>query len=126
MRVKDLEWVWDNRSEMWRAKSVLGEYATWVVRGKAYTLFPPNNYGALRGETIEEAKEAARAHFEAAIRSALVEPDGWQLVPVEPTEAMLDAYWTQTGESKEMRSRTHAYMRRYYRAMLAAAKETGQ
>lgn len=39
----------------------------------------------------------------------------------EPTDAMLDAYWRQTGESKEMRSRTHAYMRRYFSAMINAA-----
>lgn len=49
--------------------------------------------------------------------------EGWQLVPKEPTEEMLDAYWHQTGESKEMRSRTHAYMRRYYSAMLSASPE---
>jgi hypothetical protein len=34
---------------------------------------------------------------------------------------MLDAYWRQTGESKEMRTRTHNYMRRYWSKMLAAA-----
>lgn len=46
---------------------------------------------------------------------------GMVLVPREPTEAMLDAYWHQTGESREMRERTHAYMRRYWEAMLTAA-----
>lgn len=54
------------------------------------------------------------------------EPVAWKLVPVELTEAMLDAYWAQTGESREMRSRTHAYMRRYWSAMLAAAPATEQ
>ncbi|MDO6966930.1 hypothetical protein [Rhizobium alvei] len=49
--------------------------------------------------------------------------DAWKMVPLEPTEEMLDAYWKLTGESKEMRARTHAYMRRYYKAMLAAAPE---
>jgi hypothetical protein len=41
------------------------------------------------------------------------------VVPVMPSEAMLDAYWHQTGESREMRSRTHASMCRYYSAMLS-------
>lgn len=44
-----------------------------------------------------------------------------KLVPVEPTDEMLDAYWEQTGESREMRARTHAYMRRYWSAMLTAS-----
>jgi hypothetical protein len=80
--------------------------------------------------------------IEGAIRSALASPapagrgvEGWRptltreqldalgyaIVPKEPTETMLDAYWHQCGESKEMRERTHAYGRRYYQAMLAAA-----
>jgi hypothetical protein len=50
-----------------------------------------------------------------AIREA-----GWAVVPVEPTEAMLDASWKQTGESKEMRPRTHHHYARHYRAMLNA------
>lgn len=37
----------------------------------------------------------------------------------EPTTEMLDVYWHQTGESKEMRDRTHAYMRRCFAAMKA-------
>ena len=41
----------------------------------------------------------------------------------EPTAEMLDAYWEQTGESEAMRSRTHAYMRRYQSAMIDAALE---
>jgi len=47
--------------------------------------------------------------------------EGMAVVPVIPTEEMLDAYWDQTGESREMRARTHVSMRRYYAAMLAVA-----
>lgn len=43
----------------------------------------------------------------------------------EPSEEMLDAYWHQTGESKEMRLRTHAYMKRYFAAMIDAAATAG-
>lgn len=43
------------------------------------------------------------------------------MVPVEPTEAILDAFWHQAGESKEMRSRVHARARHYWRAMIEAA-----
>lgn len=38
----------------------------------------------------------------------------------EPDEAMLDGAWHQAGESKEMRSRTHAHYRRFYTAMIDA------
>lgn len=57
----------------------------------------------------------------ASVSSARAE--GFVVVPREPTEAMLDAYWRQTGESTEMRTRTHAYMRRYWSAMLAVFPE---
>lgn len=46
-------------------------------------------------------------------------PAGWKLVPVEPTEEILDAYWRQTGESREMRSRVHERARHYWQAQLA-------
>ncbi|MGU3398829.1 hypothetical protein ACLBWS_03665 [Brucellaceae bacterium D45D] len=39
----------------------------------------------------------------------------------EPNEAMLDAYWHQAGESKEMRSRTHISERRYWQVMFDAS-----
>lgn len=39
----------------------------------------------------------------------------------EPTEGMLDGSWHQTGESKEMRARTHHHYRRHYQAMIDAA-----
>lgn len=43
----------------------------------------------------------------------------------EPDEGMLDAYWHQAGESKEMRPRTHHSAKRYYQVMIdAALKET--
>lgn len=42
-------------------------------------------------------------------------------VPVEATEAMLDAFWRGEGESGEMRSRSHARGKRQWSAMLAAS-----
>jgi hypothetical protein len=39
----------------------------------------------------------------------------------EPSEAMLDGYWHQAGESREMRPRTHVSARHYWRAMFAAS-----
>ena len=39
----------------------------------------------------------------------------------EPTDEMLDAFWNQTGESREMRSRVHSRARRYHEAMIDAA-----
>lgn len=49
--------------------------------------------------------------------------DGWQLVPLEPTEAILDGFWRQSGESREMRARVHERARYYWRAMLTAAPQ---
>lgn len=43
------------------------------------------------------------------------------MVPREPTEAMLDAFWRQAGESEAMRVRTHHSARHYWRAMLSAS-----
>ncbi len=66
------------------------------------------------------------------IRSALSaqvqDVAGWQLVPAQPTEDMLDAYWGQTGESEAMRSRVHSRAKILYHVMLAAApaKQEGQ
>lgn len=48
-------------------------------------------------------------------------PQGFKLVPIEPTEEMLDAYWHRAGESKEMRPRTHHSAKSYYNAMINAA-----
>jgi hypothetical protein len=48
-------------------------------------------------------------------------PEEWVLVPREPTEKMLDGYWHSTGESREMRSRTHARGQRIYADFLAAS-----
>lgn len=76
-------------------------------------------------ESLEGAKAAAQADYEARIRSALSaqvqDVAGWQLVPKQPTEEMLDAYWGQTGESEAMRSRVHARAKIHYHVMLAAA-----
>jgi hypothetical protein len=43
------------------------------------------------------------------------------VMPPEASKRMLDAHWEQTGESEAMRPRTHAYMMRYYRAMVAVS-----
>lgn len=42
-------------------------------------------------------------------------PDGWKLVPAEPTEEMLRAAYRESG----------VYSAKAYRAMLAAAPESG-
>jgi hypothetical protein len=63
---------------------------------------------------------------ENSTRPAERDAEGWVLVPREPVEAMLDAYWKQTGESELMRLRTHSYMRRYWSAMLSALPTSAQ
>jgi hypothetical protein len=51
-----------------------------------------------------------------------VVPDGYVLVPVEPTEAMLMAWFSATRESSEGVG-TLGYFRAAYKALLSAGKE---
>lgn len=52
------------------------------------------------------------------------EQSGLVSLPLEPTEAMLDAYWQQTGEPTLMRGRVHDRAKRHYSAMVQAALAT--
>lgn len=78
-------------------------------------------YATIRSQAINAIAQAILAERERCAREPVSVPEGWQLVPKEPTETMLDAFWDQTGESREMRSRVHSRARRYYVAILAAA-----
>lgn len=79
-------------------------------------------FGVRGAMPANNARGVIRKKLAAAIAAMPpVLPEGWVAVPRELPEAMLDAYWAQTGESREMRLRIHAYMRRYWSAMLAAA-----
>lgn len=57
-------------------------------------------YGSLIGpQSVIDAHEAAIT----ALREALAKPDvpeGWKLVPVEPTPGMLNAFWQGTGAER--------------------------
>ena len=62
-------------------------------------------------EIYEEIGRAAMRHYTPA-------PEGWQLVPVEPTWHMLDDGWRMDGID-------HARLERAYGAMLARAADPG-
>jgi hypothetical protein len=68
---------------------------------------PWSQMSAIAKAAYLDDAEAARKSFLAALQ--------------EPTEATLDAYWVQSGESKEMRSRVHSRADRYWRSMLNAS-----
>lgn len=59
--------------------------------------------------------------------SAQMHPEGWQLVPKEPTQEMLDAcgpkpkHWDATPVSRRVRESADRMRREEYKAMLAAA-----
>ena len=77
-------------------------------------------FGGLRGthcepDVLVECKEICDAIYEAYRKTAPVTPDGWQLVPKEPTEAMNKAGWAAMNE--------HDAINPTYRAMLAAAPQ---
>ena len=77
-------------------------------------------FGGLHGthcepDVLVECKAICDAIHEAYLKSARVTPDGWQLVPKEPTEAMNKAGWAAINEHDEINPT--------YRAMLAAAPQ---
>lgn len=67
----------------------------------------------------------SREDTERAGVGAINVPPGYVLVPVEPTEAVLDAFWRQSGESQQMRGRTHLSAYWYWKRMLEAAQPNG-
>ena len=70
-------------------------------------------------DALELAEEAVRARHSPG--AGKIAPDGWQLVPVEPTQKMLDAWPEQPDLSCDfMNNRNCAY-----RAMLSAAPKLG-
>ena len=77
-------------------------------------------FGGLHGthcepDVLVECKAICGAIYEAYRKSAQVTPDGWQLVPKAPTEAMNKAGWAAINE--------HDAINPTYRAMLAAAPQ---
>jgi hypothetical protein len=71
--------------------------------------------------SVPDAIKALAALCEARPDVAAVLQGDAVVMPLEASEQMLDAHWEQTGESEAMRPRTHAYMQRYYRAMVAVS-----
>ncbi|HHK9531299.1 TPA: hypothetical protein ACQZHT_004531 [Enterobacter hormaechei] len=74
--------------------------------------------------SADECRKLVRKHIEDACRAAMLQgadgnspviPDGWVVVPVEPTEEMNKAGWTAMNE--------HDAINPTYRAMLAAAPQ---
>lgn len=82
----------------------------------------PDESGKLR----EALRDLDAGHGADAPRVAGV-PEGWQLVPKEPTQAMLDAvgpkpqFWDKNAVSKQLREDMDDLRRREYREMLSAA-----
>ena len=77
-------------------------------------------FGGLHGthcepDVLVECKAICDAIYEAYRKTTPVTPDGWQLVPKEPTEAMNKAGWAAINE--------HDAINPTYRAMLAAAPQ---
>jgi hypothetical protein len=107
----------ENRGE---AMSKRGEFDTWfnaLVEG--IEAGAPNTLSSVRfsREVMWEAWQAARANP--------VAPDGWQLVPVEPTPKMVDATWDHPIDKNGGIESQNARNVRIYRAMLAAAPAPG-
>ena len=109
-----VEWLADNHAAI---RSALSAQAVPPVAAKRFNVY--NDHGL---HVASETGEWVRYTDHVAALSAQVQDvAGWQLVPKQPTEEMLDAYWGQTGESEAMRSRVHARAKIHYHVMLAAA-----
>lgn len=95
----------------------------WVQRAMVLSRHCQDAWGRIDfGE--QDNDEAERAELEAHLRTT---PEGFRLVPVEPTEAMLQAeidavsdYWF---DHEELGNRTEA-TKIGYKAMLAASQES--
>lgn len=125
------DWLYDDPIELARAirkgpdmpefksVSVDGDdnFYSWFGRFW-YENYQQNNYTAsakqMLGTMAEFAYRAGRESAALAGNSPVI-PDGWQLVPKEPTEAMNKAGWTAMNE--------HDAINPTYRAMLAAAPQ---
>lgn len=82
-------------------------------------------YVAAGGESDEHLRTAITGYLQALSPGSTGETDGWVLVPVEPTEAMLVAVTADLRGADHMPGSydlTDAdWAKRFYRAMLAAA-----
>lgn len=94
--VKALEWeAREDGSHC--GTSAIGRYHVFPGTGFSYDLCGPVGGRLSTHKRLSEAKAAAQADYEARIRSALSAqaqdvaiPEGWQLVPKEPTEEIID------------------------------------
>lgn len=121
VKVKPLEWEEGNPGSYTEiAESPFGHYSVWEINGTGCWSPWKQGSGSIVDGGLAGAKAAAQADFEARIRSALSEqvqdvPDGWQLVPKEPTPKMLKAVWSlHHANGREIASVI-------YEALLAAA-----
>lgn len=89
--VRALEWFKHPSANMWRAETVLGLYQVAAIVSPASWTFDGYTHASGFADGEEAAKAAAQAHYEAAIRSALVEP--WQTIDSAPdTGVMIIVY----------------------------------
>jgi len=75
VNIRPLEWTWHDAPYFtWVADSVFGEgtYRAWQISGHARVIRPGDMAGVIVGKTVEEAKAAAQADYEARIRSTLL------------------------------------------------------
>ena len=122
--VKALEWK-KVSDEYWVATSAVGTYHTVSLTKKGYGGGVWERSGGdiwLRYKSAKDAMDAEQADYEARIRSTLSaqvqDVAGWQLVPKEPTQAMVIAY-NKVGDDLGLACYPNA--RLVYRAMLAAS-----
>lgn len=111
VRVKPLEWYKPSYSDtLRRADTVLGVYRVWThheAEGKWFWKVEASIQISGEASDEAEAKAAAQADYDARIRSALstqvqdvAVPEGWQLVPKEPTSDMISIAYA-AGEASE-------------------------
>lgn len=132
--VKPLEWGEPYRHGEYvsvDARSVVGSYSIFQLRPDLMATWC--YYGREQGvvDTLDAAKAAAQADYETRIRSALAAPvpnggpEGWKLLPIEPTVGMFTALlasWPNNGESNRFRALwSIGSFREDYQAMLVAS-----
>jgi hypothetical protein len=113
----------------WRAESPLGDYVVDRCDGWSWGWVYGEEYRGYSCDGLEDGKARAQADLVERISPMLTEgpaiPDGWKLVPIEPTPEMARCLESNIAECLPASEVHVANWRNAYRAMLNASPSPG-
>lgn len=100
------------------------EAGKWALAWNAALVKSAHILGMVAGDSLTDVPEVLRQRLASSAKPVAV-PDGWQLVPKEPTPEMLEAAWQYHGTVAYNKLRPdYETDAECYRAMLSAAQKT--